>query len=357
MSTETNYLDNPEPIIHCDAWCQTEHVDWPSTPYTFVWTIKKFSTRKSWGCGNSLVSSSFDIPIQNSRRLETSWRLQMDRDGDFLSLHVNNYSGFEVKARYKCSILDAKKKRKNVMQSNGEELFDSSYSSISGMKKFVHINGLKGDLLPNDCLHIVCDLSVTGAHLTNRGKKSPDFFDERSSLWENQLSIDLPEALLAMVNLHCTGNAKDFLAASNKNLFDRLMTACEENLCQILDSKNCIKFLIYANIYKAKMLRKRTLEMAAKNLSILMKTNEWKEDLLDYPLLKDEIMETALSLNTSTFKEEDGLTQHKRQTDDDELVKTVVCEPLELLPKVTEEWKHETELNIASLVLKRKNIG
>merc|ERR1719447_460224 len=89
---------------------------------------------------------------------------------------------------------------------------------------------------------------------------------------------------------------KDLLEAANYYQLEQLKIACEESLCLILQSNNCIGFLIFADTFSANLLRKKSLVMVAKNLSVLMKTSEWKDDLLNYPLLKEEIIENALAL-------------------------------------------------------------
>jgi len=96
--------------------------------------------------------------------------------------------------------------------------------------------------------------------------------------------------------------SKDLLTAANYYQLEQLKTACEENLCRTLGINNCIGFLFFADTYSVKLLRKRSLEMAAKNLSALMKSSEWNEDLSNYPLLKDEIVECAMSLKVDQWR-------------------------------------------------------
>jgi len=311
MSTETNYLDKPASYtaINCDSWCETMYVEGSSTPYTFVWIIRKFSYRKAWGYGNSpLVSTFFDIPIPNSANLTTSWRLQLERDGDFLSLHVNNCNEFEVKAEYKCSILDSNQERHNVIHSNGEEVFDSSSSSVRGSRKFLDIQSLRGgNLLPGDSLHIACDLTVIGAELTSGGKKTVNAKDtcSISSVGENHLCIDIPQKLIMMSKMIHGGEYMDSLTEAYEDASEELKSDYEDELCFSLNSDNCIKYLIVAEYLSLEKLKERSLEIAAENLSVLMKTSEWKEDLLIYPLLKDEIIESALALKELSV-EDDG---------------------------------------------------
>jgi len=194
-------LDNPEQIIDCNGWCQTEFLEWQSTPYTFVWTIKNFSSRSAWG-SDALDSNIFYVQVPNSKELTTKWFLRLESDNsNFWSLHIHNYTGTEVKAAYKFSILDSKKVRQNIMHSNGVALFSSSYSSKSGFKTFVH-RSLTGDFLPKDCLHIVCDLTVIGAQIKVTGKKKIDTVDTQikqdidSDQRLSELSHDLEEAFL-----------------------------------------------------------------------------------------------------------------------------------------------------------------
>jgi len=379
MSAVANYLDldNSNPFIACDAWCQTEHVDveCPS-PYTFVWTIKKFSSRKAWGCGDSIVSTVFDIPVPNSENLITKWslKLESDSDSDFLVLQIKNCSEVEVKAMYECSILDENKQQRNVSLSNQAILFGSSNgfslfgSSPRSLKRFVDRKKLTGEMLPNDCLHIVCELTVIGFQNSVVGKKISEESDADIKPTEQQLSLDLEEAFLknecsdsdvaikckdkvtrchkfilrarspvfdamfkadmkenttgvvaidnldprvvtSLLHFIYTGKtpfidefAKDLLAAANQYQLEQLKSICEEKLCQTLTSNNCLEFLLLAEVYSCPSLKKCSLELAAKNLGILMKSSEWKEELSHHPSLRDEVIEIVLSLKNIDAK-------------------------------------------------------
>jgi len=362
MSAATDYLDKTsDPFIECDAWCQTENVEWSaSTPYTFVWTIKRFSARDN-NIGDSIESSSFIVPVPSCASLTTEWKLFLTYEKDFLSVALSYHSDLEVKAKYKFSILNSNKSRQNFLLSKGAETFDQ-YTNTEGEGKRFAKRNLHGDMLPDGCLHIVCDLALLAADITlsSPSKLKAKDSDESSNVHENQLSFDLqvaftkndsctsdmvikcgekvfnchkfilkarspvfnamlqanmkesnsgevnidnltPTILEGMLHFIYTGKtpniddlAKDLLVAADQYQLVQLKKTCEENLCQTLGIGNCIEFLFYADTHSAKLLRKMSLEMAAKNLSVLMKTSEWKKDLLDYPLLKDEIMESAL---------------------------------------------------------------
>jgi len=156
--------DAPDPIIDCDAWCHTENVEWPATsPYTYVWTIKKYGARKDSIC--SLESSEFEVPIQKSASLLTKeWRVHLKFLHDSLSIKLNYGGEIDLKAKYKFSILNSNKKRQNFIYSNGIESLGYTGEG-SGYKKFIDKSNLSGDLLPDDCLHIVCDITVFAAEL------------------------------------------------------------------------------------------------------------------------------------------------------------------------------------------------
>jgi len=334
MSNEkTNCLDNPVPFIDCDAWCTTKCVEWPSVPFSFVWTIENIKYLNFGGPepSDSLFSTQFDIPIPNSAKLCTSWRLKLNlqgwNDGVFYSLHLDNCSGFDVKASYKFSILDVNKERQNVFDSKGVQSFKpSSDASTSGTRTFVENGALTGDLLPNDCLHILCELTVTGGGQLNiEGKKIANVKETDTNIndSENQLSFDLQDALLATLSFTYTGKIpskisnklyKDLIVSAKQHQLEYLKDVCDENLCKTVDVDSCIGLLIFADTHSATLLKKRSLEMAAKNLGVLMKTSEWKEDLFDYPLLRDEIIENALALKELLVVGEDEDVDDKKRS-------------------------------------------
>jgi len=367
--TTTNYLvEATSPFIDCDAWCQTEKIEWAdSTPYTFVWSIKNFSARED-NPGDSIESASFFVPFPHSSSLYTEWKLYLKFNIDSLSVMLA-YRGeeFMVNAKYKISLLNSNKTRQNIVHSSGVEYFDMDMNCETDYKHIIDNRTPSGDLLPNNCLYIVCDLTMFGAETTVEGKKNAEVLDGNCSTGETQLSRDLQEAfaknessdsdvvincgqkvfnchkfilkarspvfnamfqadmkegnsrevnidnidpkvLEDMLHFIYTGKipnndelAKDLLVAANYYQLEKLKTTCEENLCMGLERNNCIEFLVFADTYAATKLRKRSLEMAAKNLSVLLKTHEWKEDLLNNPLLKDEIMECALTLKVDQW--------------------------------------------------------
>jgi len=372
MSTPKHNVDEtPDPFIDCDAWCHTENVEWPlPSSYTYVWTIKKFGARKDKTTG-SIESSEFDVPIPNNASLVANeWTLHLKFGNDSLFIKLNYNGGIcDLKAKYKLSIVNSKKSRQNFIYSNGIESMSYTLES-SGYKKFIDKSNLIGDLLPDDCLHIACDIIVFSAELCLEWKKkgAAKESDDNARMYEKQVCLDLQEAYAkneacdSDVVVNCGGKvfnchkfilkarspvfnamfktnmkegksgeinvdnhdpnvfadmlhfiytgripindklSKDLLIAANYYQLEQLKTACEENLCKTLGRNNCIGFLFFADTYSVKVLRKRSLEMAAKNLSALMKSSEWNEDLSKYPLLKDEIIECAMSLKVDQWR-------------------------------------------------------
>jgi len=161
----------------------------------------------------------------------------------------------------------------------------------------------------NSDVIINCNGKVFNCHKFILGARSPVFnamfqadMKEGNAREVNIDNLD-PKVLGDMLQFIYTGKIpntdefmKDLLEAANYYQLEQLKIACEESLCLILQSNNCIGFLIFADTFSANLLRKKSLVMVAKNLSVLMKTSEWKDDLLNYPLLKEEIIENALAL-------------------------------------------------------------
>jgi len=374
-----NHLDQtPDPFIDCDAWCRTEKIKWSestATPYTFVWTINDFRATYDKP-ETSIESTTFDVPVPNSGNITVRWKLLLKIDGNSLNVELEYCGDFEenfnellegiseMKAKYKFSILDSNRARQHIVHSSEAEEFDYS-GSVGGIKKLIEKANLNGELLPNDCLHIVCDITMFAGCRSLKGQKYDGNLKDSNTkrrLRETQLSNDLLDAFSknesrnSDVIINCNGKVfnchkfilgarspvfnamfqadmkegnarevnidnldpkvlgdmlqfiytgkipntdefmKDLLEAANYYQLEQLKIACEESLCLILQSNNCIGFLIFADTFSANLLRKKSLVMVAKNLSVLMKTSEWKDDLLNYPLLKEEIIENALAL-------------------------------------------------------------
>lgn len=102
----------------------------------------------------------------------THWKMKLYPKGDtpeaqgYLSVYLSNQTDAEVKARYEFTILDGTKNKQNRVKSNFTQ-FKAKPDSW-GFRKFVDTTSLKSrntpaQWLPNDCLTIVCDVSIIGA--------------------------------------------------------------------------------------------------------------------------------------------------------------------------------------------------
>ena len=85
-------------------------------------------------------------------------------------------------------------------------------------------------------------------------------------------------------------NAPNILSAAEKYQLDQLKDLCEEKLCKNLDKNNCVKLLVFGDMFRASKLKKASLKFIA-NASLLKNSNNWKECLQDRPHLLIEVIE------------------------------------------------------------------
>ena len=82
------------------------------------------------------------------------------------------------------------------------------------------------------------------------------------------------------------------LKAADKYQLDMLKNVCIVKLCEIIEVRNCVDFLVIGDMYHAEFLKKFSLKFIAKNVSQVCKSSDWKKILLNYPLLMADVMET-----------------------------------------------------------------
>merc|ERR1712131_89556 len=107
-----------------------------------------------------------------------------------------------------------------------------------------------------------------------------------------------PDVLSVMLTFIYTGKipemdklAKDILAAADKYQLDGLKNSCVYYLSRNTDIGNCISHLILGDTFQADVLKKMTLQFIARNMRKVLKRNDWKESLADYPSLIVEVLE------------------------------------------------------------------
>jgi len=192
-----------QPPIESESWCRTRVGE--DIKHTFVWTIERFSERQEQ---NSQFLWSSKFTIRGPDDMVTHWKMKLYPKGDtpeaqgYLSVYLSNQTDAEVKARYEFTILDGTKNKQNRVKSNFTQ-FKAKPDSW-GFRKFVDTTSLKSrntpaQWLPNDCLTIVCDVSIIGAERLVSGSKypeeSPKSLKQKSNR-HKQLSQDLEHAFI-----------------------------------------------------------------------------------------------------------------------------------------------------------------
>ncbi|CAH8852679.1 unnamed protein product [Trichobilharzia szidati] len=164
-------LISPPPIV-AEYWCHTQV---RVTKMKYVWTISNFSfCREEMG---EVVKSSFFSCGPNDK---LKWCLRINPKGldeesrEYLSLYlllVNCGTKSEARAKFKFSILNAKREETKAMES--QRAYRFVQGKDWGFKKFIRRDVLMDEangLLPNDRLTILCEVSVVGETLSESGQ-------------------------------------------------------------------------------------------------------------------------------------------------------------------------------------------
>ncbi|KAA3676300.1 speckle-type POZ protein [Paragonimus westermani] len=165
-------LDVLAPPIVAEYWCHTQV---RVTKMKYVWTISNFSfCREEMG---EVVKSSFFSCGPNDK---LKWCLRINPKGldeesrEYLSLYlllVNCGTKSEARAKFKFSILNAKREETKAMES--QRAYRFVQGKDWGFKKFIRRDVLMDEangLLPNDRLTILCEVSVVGETLSESGQ-------------------------------------------------------------------------------------------------------------------------------------------------------------------------------------------
>ena len=158
-----------QPIV--DSWCRTK--DDEEVSFKFAWTIENFSKCQQQ-TGEFLSSSKFTISVADN--IETHWQLKLYPNGEcyqrrnFLSLHLISLNKADVNVKYSFSILDSDKNIHEPSKINYSSVFTTKTEwcpNERGDSKFIGLPALRSQssqLLPNDSLTIVCDITILGRH-------------------------------------------------------------------------------------------------------------------------------------------------------------------------------------------------
>jgi len=107
-----------------------------------------------------------------------------------------------------------------------------------------------------------------------------------------------PSVVQAMLEFIYIGKMKfptirpeDMLKVSQMYDLKILKDFHEENLCQGLNVSNCVHMLLLGDLHEAVTLKRDAMKLIVLNLSSVVKTQDWQEKMIRYPVLMSEVME------------------------------------------------------------------
>jgi len=115
-----------------------------------------------------------------------------------------------------------------------------------------------------------------------------------------------PEVVEDMLEFIYTGNipnlsqgAGELLGAAEKYQLDQLKNMCEDKLCSTTNIDNAVANLVLGDMFQAHHLKKMALSFVVKNMSTVVRTRDWRDRLLNQPLLMAEVLEAMAKRETS----------------------------------------------------------
>jgi len=352
-----NHVRVPSPPPNADGsspiaenWCYTQV---KVVKFNYMWTISNFSFCRE-EMGEVLKSSTFSAGASDKLK----WCLRVNPKGldeeskDYLSLYLLLVScnKSEVRAKFKFSILNAKREETKAMES--QRAYKFMQGKDWGFKKFIRRDFLLDEangLLPDDKLTLFCEVSVVADSVNISGQmhsaqfKVPDcrLSDDLGQLFEcsqfadvtltcsarefrchkailvarspvlaamfehdmkerqhNRVEIDDmdPDVMADMLRFIYMGKAPnlesmaaDLLAAADKYALERLKVMCEEALCNNLSVENVSEVLILADRHSAEQLKAQAIEFINnRHATDVMETPGWKQMVSSNPHLVAE---------------------------------------------------------------------
>ncbi|CAH0729381.1 unnamed protein product, partial [Brenthis ino] len=330
-----------------ENWCFTQV---KVVKFSYMWTINNFSFCRE-EMGEVLKSSTFSAGASDKLK----WCLRVNPKGldeeskDYLSLYLLLVScnKSEVRAKFKFSILNAKREETKAMES--QRAYRFVQGKDWGFKKFIRRDFLLDEangLLPEDKLTIFCEVSVVADSINISGQSNVVQFkvpecrlsDDLGALFDNERFSDVTlavggrefqahkailaarspvfaamfehemeerkrnrvditdvdhEVLREMLRFIYTDRAPnldkmadDLLAAADKYALDRLKVMCEEALCLSLSVETAADTLILADLHSADQLKAQTIDFInTSHATDVMDTAGWKNMISSHPHL------------------------------------------------------------------------
>jgi len=187
-----------KPPIGSASWSYTDNE--PDTKYDHAWSIAQFSKKMEMENGEELKSGVFAIKTKDKH---TDWFMRINPNGEeksckgFVSLFLykDGICDIAINADIIFNIID--KDGNKTRAKRCEYVFDKNLPSDNrGFAKFVSHSELKHpqlNLLPNDTLTILCEISIMGDNVVTSGSLKPVFHNKLSKVSEpiNRLSQDI----------------------------------------------------------------------------------------------------------------------------------------------------------------------
>ncbi|XP_065200076.1 speckle-type POZ protein B-like [Planococcus citri] len=336
------------PVV--ENWCYTQL---KVSKFSYMWTINNFSFCRE-EMGEVLKSSVFSAGTNDKLK----WCLRVNPKGldeeskDYISLYLllvaSNKS--EIRAKFKFSILNARREETKAMES--QRAYRFVQGKDWGFKKFIRRDFLLDEsngLLPDDKLTIFCEVSVLADCVNVSGQTNSVQFrvpkcklsQDLGVLLEDQKLTDVvlsvggkefrahkailaarspvfaamfehnmkekrlnkvvitdvtDEVLREMLRFIYTGKvqnlatmADSLLAAADKYDLERLKVMCEEALCGSMTTDNAANILILADLHNAEQLKAQTIEYINSHASEVIDTASWKVLIQSHPYLIAEV--------------------------------------------------------------------
>jgi len=197
MSSSSVQLEQMLPVA--ENWCHTQV---KVVRFNYMWTINNFSFCRE-EMGEVLKSSTFSAGANDKLK----WCLRINPKGldeeskDYLSLYLLlvQCNKTEVRAKFKFSILNAKREETKAMES--QRAYRFVQGKDWGFKKFIRRDFLLDEsngLLPDDRLSIFCEVSVVAETVNVTGQSNMMQFkippcrlsDDMSNLFEKHAFAD-----------------------------------------------------------------------------------------------------------------------------------------------------------------------
>lgn len=86
-------------------------------------------------------------------------------------------------------------------------------------------------------------------------------------------------------------NPKELFAATDKYDLKQLMALCEQKLCQMLNVHNAVELLLFADLCRAKKLKKASMKLIVMNIGVVTKLEIWEQELSNRFWLITEIFQ------------------------------------------------------------------